>query len=141
MLKEVPMGDNNLAVVQKLYDAYRTKDLPLIFSLLAPSIQIYQSDLLPWGGLYRGYDGAQRFFAALTRHIDSRVDVERFVEAGDQIVVIGWSRGRVNATGKPFEVAVVHVCTVAANRVTRFEAYIDTPAMIVALAAPAGVET
>lgn len=53
---------------------------------------------------------------------------------------MGRTRGVVRATGTPFDVAEVHVFTLAGARVTGFEAYVDTPAMRAALdaQAPAG---
>ena len=55
---------------------------------------------------------------------------------------IGWSRsgrtaGTVNATGAAFDVDELHLLTVRDGRVVRFEAYIDTPAMLAALGAEA----
>ena len=50
---------------------------------------------------------------------------------------VGRTRGTVRATGAPFDVPEVHVFTVAGGRVTRFEAYVDTAALLAALRAPA----
>jgi ketosteroid isomerase-like protein len=58
---------------------------------------------------------------------------ERFVEAGDQIVQIGRTRGQARATGRTFDVPEVHVWTMRHGKVVRFEAYVDHPAMLAAL--------
>jgi hypothetical protein len=52
-------------------------------------------------------------------------------------VQVGRTRGTVRANGAAFDVPEVHVWTVAGGRVRRFEAYLDTPAMLAALARPA----
>lgn len=39
-----------LDVVRAVYRAYAGRDLPAIQALYHPDCEIYQSDLLPWGG-------------------------------------------------------------------------------------------
>lgn len=65
--------------------------------------------------------------------VDSGVDLERFLDAGDQVVQIGRTRGQARATDKTFDVLEMHVWTVRHGRVVRFEAYVDNPAMLAAL--------
>ena len=45
----------------------------------------------------------------------------------------GKTAGTVNATGAAFDVDELHLLTVRDGKVVRFEAYIDTPAMLAAL--------
>lgn len=123
-----------LDVVHDLYSAFDRRDAATILAAFAPELEIYQTPLLPWGGSYCGLDGARAFFGKLTAWIDSRVSVERVIEAGDDVIVIGRTRGAVHATGRAFDVAVAHVWTVRDAKAVRWEAYIDTPAMLDALA-------
>ena len=95
--------------VQKLYDAFARRDLPKVFSLLSPDIEISQSRELPWGGLYRRHDGARQFFAKLGSHINSALDIERLIDAEDHVVAIGWTHGTVNATGASYRVPIAHI--------------------------------
>jgi uncharacterized protein len=121
-------------VVRGLYEAFLRRDGAAIWEALDESVEIYQTPLLPWGGSRRGIDGARAFFAALLAHVDSRVAVERYIEAGDAVVVVGRTRGIVLATRRAFDVPIAHVWTVKDGRAARWEAYIDTPAMLEALA-------
>ena len=121
-------------VVRGVYEAFARRDAAAILAALDDSLEIFQTPLLPWGGSHRGLAGAQAFFGKLLAHIDSRVSVERFIEAGDDIVVVGRTRGTVNATRRPFDVPIAHVWRIVDGRATRWEAYIDTPAMLEALA-------
>jgi uncharacterized protein len=50
-------------------------------------------------------------------------------------VVVGRTRGTVHATRRQFDVPIAHVWRIVDGRATRWEAYIDTPAMLEALAA------
>jgi ketosteroid isomerase-like protein len=107
-----------------------SRDLPAILGLIDSKIIVSQTELLPWGGEYVGFEGIQQFFTELYRNIDSQLTVEEFVEADDKVIVIGSTRGRVRATGAKFDIRVVHVWTVQDGRAVRFELHIDTPKML-----------
>jgi ketosteroid isomerase-like protein len=104
-----------------------------LLPLLAPQIEVSQTTLLPWGGTYQGYQGMMSFAARLLEHVDSQVEPEEFVEAGDNVVALGYTKGRVKANGKEFNVRIAHVWTLKDGRAVKFEAYIDTPEMLEAL--------
>ena len=122
-----------LAVVREMYDAFARRDGAAIFALLHSDVELRQTELLPWGGHYRGHEGAGEFFTRLREAIDSAVTVERLIDAGDHVVALGRTRGHTRARGAAFDVAIAHVWTVRDGRAARLEAYIDTPAMREAL--------
>ncbi len=109
------------------------RDLPALSAAIDPKITIYQTEQLPWGGTYEGEAGHRAFLAKLFQHVQSEVTLEKLFEAGDRVVAIGRTVGETRAGQVPFNVRVVHVWTVVDGRVARFEAYIDTPAMLQAL--------
>lgn len=127
-------------VVRRMYDCLAAVDLDTILEIASPDIEVVQTDELPWGGHFRGHDGLGEFFLKLVGTITSAVTHDDLFAAGDRVVQVGRTAGHVNATGAPFDIREVHVWRVADGRITRFEAYIDTPAMLTALAAdgPAG---
>ncbi|MDF1504267.1 nuclear transport factor 2 family protein [Roseisolibacter sp. H3M3-2] len=122
-----------LDLVHDLYAAFGRRDLAAIAALVSPDCAIRQTTELPWGGHYHGHEGLREFFARLTGAIDARFTPESVFAAGEQVVAVGHTRGAARASGRAFEIAAVHVWTVADGRATRFEAYIDTPAMRAAL--------
>ncbi len=127
------MSAAGLAVVREMYDAFARRDGAAVFARLHPDVEFQQTPLLPWGGHYRGHEGAREFFTRLRETIDSAVAVDRFIDAGDHVAAVGRTRGHVLASGAAFDVAIAHVWTLRDDRVARFEAYIDTPAMREAL--------
>ncbi len=127
------MQRNPTQTVQDLYDAFGRRDLPKVFSLLSPDIEILQSEEMPWGGLYRGHDGARQFFGKLGSHINSTLDIEKMISAGDHVVAIGWTQGAVNATGKSYRVPIAHVWLVRHGLVMQTQFFIDHAAMLEAL--------
>jgi ketosteroid isomerase-like protein len=119
--------------VEAIYEAFRRRDLPAVLRHLGKDVEIVQSAELPWGGIYLGHAGAQQFFTALQTHLDSRVEMERLIDAGDHVVAVGRTVGKARAAGMEFEVPVVHVWRFRDGRVSRFEAYIDNATMLGAL--------
>lgn len=124
---------SNVAVIEAVYDAFRRRDLPAVFALLADDVEIYQSSAIPWGGTYRGHEGAATFFTNLMTAITSTVTLERCVDAGDHVVAIGRSHGTVNGSGAPFDVPIAHVWTLRDGKIVRVEYFIDLPTILAAL--------
>jgi ketosteroid isomerase-like protein len=127
------MSKENVTIVRNGYDAFRRGDIEVIFDTLDPGVEFYQSEEVPWGGRYQGHKEVGVFFQRLTSTIESKVDPDQFVDSGDRVVAVGYTRGRVRATGKQFEVPAVHVWTLKDGKVVRFEAYIDNPRILPAL--------
>jgi ketosteroid isomerase-like protein len=128
-------SEDNVALVRRMYDAFATRDLDAIVAIVDPAIQVTQTSLLPWGGEYHGLEGLAAFFGKLTETITSAVTPRAIYSAGDRVVQAGRTAGTVNASGASFDVDEVHILTVRDRRVVRFEAHIDTPAMLAALGA------
>ena len=122
-------------VVARIYDAMAARDLDTLLTLLDPSVTVWQTELLPWGGSYEGIEGFGEFALKLIGTITSAVEIERLYEAGDHVVQSGRTRGTVNTTGAAFDVAETHVWEVRDGKAVSMRAYIDTPAMLAALRA------
>src|SRR5215813_1640787 len=127
------MSSENVDLVRSAYRAFRRGDTRSVFGALDPGVEFSQSGEVPWGGRYKGPDEVGVFLYKLTSAIDSDLDPDQFVDAGDSVVAVGLTRGRALATGKEFEVRAVHVWTVRDGKILRFEAYIDNPRMLDAL--------
>jgi ketosteroid isomerase-like protein len=127
------VSKKSVEIIARLYEALARRDLPAIMSLIDPQIIVSQTELLPWGGQYHGIEGVQQFFTRLFQSVESQLAVEEFVDAGDRVIVIGTTRGRVKATGAPFNVRAVHVWAVKGDRGIRFEPNVDTPKLLEAL--------
>lgn len=129
------MSHENAKIVESVYAAYARRDVPAVLNMTDPEFEVVQTQLLPWGGHYQGRDGLQRFLGLLMEYVEGLPQIEEYVEAGEQVVAIGRLRGKVKTTGKSFDIRIVHLWTVRQSRLVRFQAYIDTPAMLEALGA------
>lgn len=127
------MSDANITLVRLTYDSYARRDLAMIWKHLSPEIEIYQAAEVPWGGMYRGHDGALELFRKLNAFTDASPMPEEYFAAGEEVVVIGRARGTVHTTGRPFDLRIVHLWTVREGLIARFAAYIDTAGVSIAL--------
>lgn len=128
------MSEENVELVRRGYEAYARRDFAAVFALLHPAVEIYQTESLPWGGTYRGHEGAREFFRKLNEQTEGQPEPEEFISAGDDVVAVGRLRGQVRANGARFELRIVHRWQISEGRIARFDAYIDTPGMLDALA-------
>ncbi|WP_405140902.1 nuclear transport factor 2 family protein [Sphaerisporangium sp. NBC_01403] len=127
------MSNSNVDIIKRVYDAFQTRDFGVIGELFDPQVEIHQSELLPWGGHFKGHEGAVAFFTELLRNIDPQLTVERLIDAGDHVVEIGRTAG-LTAAAVPFDLPEIHVWEFSGGKIVRMEIYIDTPAMLAHLA-------
>jgi ketosteroid isomerase-like protein len=120
-------------LIRSGYEAYHRRDFATIFSLLDPTIEIYQTELLPWGAHYRGIEQARTFFQKLSEHTEGLPEPNEIFAAGEDVIAVGRLRGRARQSGLSYDLAIAHRWTVRAGKVVRFEAFIDTPTMLQAL--------
>jgi len=119
--------------VQEIYEAFSQQDLEAILMLMSQDVEVIQSPELPWGGVYRGHDGARQFLSRLAEHLENRVEIECLIDAGDHVAAVGRTVGKARATGLEFDVPVVHIWALSEGLVTRFEPYVDNPTLLAAL--------
>ena len=124
---------NPLEIVKQAYIYLNEKDIANYFSLMSPNVEFYQTEELPWGGYYRGFDESKVFFSKFSPLIDSTVELSHYIQAGDRIVAIGNTSGVAKQTGKKFTCNLAHVWTVKEGTIVRLEVYIDTDVIKAAL--------
>ena len=124
------MERSNVRVVAALYSAFVRQDLSTVRKLIGPGFTVMNSDQLPWGGRYEGMKGLREFTREVLGRVEPRMEVEEYVQAGDDVLAITRTRGYVRRTGNTFDIRSVHVWTVKDGRVVRFQPYVDTPEML-----------
>jgi hypothetical protein len=101
---------------------------------MAEEIEVVQSAELPWGGRFVGHEGVKRFFELLGTHLEGTgLPMERFLEAGDHVVAIGRTQGKVRKNGKTFDVPLAHVWEIRDGMAVGFRPFIDHVTMREAL--------
>ena len=127
-----------LEIVTRSYAAFARHDLDAVLADMDPDIEWHQAQGLPHGGYYRGLDEVRRnIFDPLDRDWWSEFSAvpDEFIDAGDQVVVIGRYRGVAKETAKRLDVPYVHVWTLSDGKAIRFRQYLDTAGWVEALSA------
>ena len=126
-------------LVSDMYAAFERRDVAAVLRGLDADITLAQTSMLPWGGTYRGTAGAASFFQKITTSVDTKIIAEELIEAGETVVAVARTRGRVRSNDVRFDVRAVHVWTIRDGKVAAIEFYTDTPALLAAMEqAPTG---
>jgi ketosteroid isomerase-like protein len=105
------------------------------FALLAPyfasDVVLYQADSLPYGGIWRGHEGLEQFFLAMSQTWDAfeMVDQE-FLSDTSPLAVLTRVRARARATGRELRFPILQTIAVEDGRITEVHPfYWDTAAI------------
>lgn len=120
-------------LVERFYAALADDNVPAVLALATDDVTVTQSERLPWGGRFVGSVELGRFAAGVRAYITSEVRIDCMIAAGARVAAIGRTQGTVCATGRSFDIPLVHLFTVNAGRLAALEVLVDVPAMIAAL--------
>jgi ketosteroid isomerase-like protein len=127
----------NSDLVRRSYDAFARGDLDAVVADMHDEIEWQQAQGLPHGGTYRGLAAVRaNVFAPLERDWWSEFSAVpgEFLDAGDEVVVLGRYRGTAKETGKRLDVPFVHVWSLRDGKAWRFRQFLDTAGWVEALA-------
>ena len=123
---------SNVDIIKCLYQAFEEGDLETVSSLLSPSVEWVESDGIPYGGVFQGYEAVLNgVFAKIDAEwFDFTAHVDEFIEAGDIVITLGTDSGTYKATGRKMSAPTASIWTVKNSKVVKFRQYIDTLAVI-----------
>ncbi len=103
----------------------------LLAPYFAPDVVLYQADSLPYGGVWRGHEGLERFFLAMAEAWETFEMVEQdFLSETSPLVVLTRVRARARATGRELDFPILQTIAVADGRITEVRPfYWDTTAI------------
>jgi ketosteroid isomerase-like protein len=127
------MSSGNITIIDRIYEAFETRDFLTFFKLLSPTIHIRQCPEVPWGGVFHGSEEAKAFFGKVNSHLEDHVAIERVVDGGDRIAVIGRGHGTIRGTGRGFDVPIMHLWGFQDGLAVRLEIILDVPTTQAAL--------
>jgi ketosteroid isomerase-like protein len=125
------MGDANIETLKRGYDALNRGDLSVVLELLDPDIAWHEPAPSPEAGAHRGRDSFERFLRGWLESFDGfRVEPERVVERGDELVAVVRQTGTGRSSGLQVETRLAHVWTVANGKAVRWEAVVEPEAVL-----------
>jgi ketosteroid isomerase-like protein len=111
------------------------------FDRLAPffasDVVLHQAEALPYGGIWRGHDGMERFLLAMSQTWEAfeMVDQE-FLSTAEPAVVLTHVHARARATGRELDFPILQTVRVVDGRITEVRPfYWDTAAIAAACTA------
>ncbi|WP_433292596.1 nuclear transport factor 2 family protein [Pseudonocardia sp. CA-142604] len=102
----------------------------------APDVVLHQAEALPYGGTWRGHEGIERFFVAMSRTWEVFEMLQQdYLAVGVPIVVLTQVKARARATGRELRFPILQTIAVRAGRITEIRPfYWDTAAIADAVA-------
>jgi ketosteroid isomerase-like protein len=84
--------------------------------------------LIPYAGEYKTPNQVKEgFFGSLaSTQKDYALKADEFIAQGDKVIMVGSYGATVNATGKRFDLPLVHVWTIRDGQIERFLNFTDT---------------
>ncbi len=115
------MSQQHVEVVQRLFEAVRRRDRAALLEAYHPEVVIHEAPSLPYGGDYRGHQGAIDHVQGFYRTWEGLKQREPLAEAGregtpiilqttqDYVVVFGRQRAVAPQSGRSLDVPEVFV--------------------------------
>jgi ketosteroid isomerase-like protein len=123
------MSQENVNVVRAAYDAWNRGSLETALSLLDPQVEVFPPPDFPEAGSHRGLNEVRHWAEDfLQAWGEVRAEPERFIDAGQQVVVTLRYYGRGKESGAEVRGAVVdaHVWTLRNGKVEKLQMYQGT---------------
>lgn len=104
----------------------------------APDVVLHQAEALPYGGTWRGHQGVERFFVAMSQTWESFEMVEQtYLATEGTVVVLTQVHARARATSQELNYPILQTVTVEEGRITEVRPfYWDTAAIATACGGP-----
>jgi len=124
------MSQENVALVEAIYAAFGTGDVPGVLARMSPDIVWNEAENFPYADR-NPYVGPEAVLTGVFARIGEEWDgftvvPEDLLDAGDSVVVLGRYTGTYKATGRTLDAQLVHVWRVEDGKVVRFQQYTDT---------------
>jgi ketosteroid isomerase-like protein len=143
-----PTMTNSMTVLTGMYAAEAeyfsaggpgTASFDTLAPFFAPDVVLHQAAALPFGGTWRGHEGMERFFVAMSETWESFILAEQeFLATGETAVVLTQVRARARATGRELAFPILQTVRVTDGRIAEVHPfYWDTKAIADACATPA----
>jgi ketosteroid isomerase-like protein len=120
--------------VQSVYDAFNRGDVAHIVSLVAPNAVWRQSKEVPWGGDYRGPQGASEFFTKLANSVETLTFVpQENIAVGNEVFSFGTYSAKGVRSGKVGTSDWMFRWKVENGKIVSYESYLDSAALAAAV--------
>jgi ketosteroid isomerase-like protein len=121
------MSQDNVRIVQDIYAAGLRGDLPAMLAHLAPDFVAYESDALPYSGVYRGPEGLTQLMQRVFGLFQMNIHVDEFVSTGDRVIAFVKGQFIPQDGGTPIPVDLAECWTLRNHKVVELRPYYWNP--------------
>ena len=125
-------------VVRRLFAAVEDRDLNRVLSCYSADVEIVEADVLPYGGVWRGHDGATahamgflRVWGALQGPEQARLDAQFCGDGAGTVCAVFRHRARDPVSNARFDAPEVGVYRIRDGRVARSQMFHADSAAVV----------
>ena len=121
------MSRENVEVVRRVYELFNRRDIEGVLGLTTDDFELRLPDIYPEGReTFRGHDGLMRWLA-MVEDIwgEWRFDVDRLIDADDQVVALVRIVAEGGASGVPVNRQVAHLWCIRGGKVAAAFVYLD----------------
>lgn len=130
------MSKEHVEIIRSAYESFARGDVPAVLANFDPNIEWIEPDVpgIPFAGTHHGPEAvAKGVLGTVPENWDEfSVEAERFLDAGDAVVVISRFRGRAKSGGR-LDTRSAQIFELKGNRVVRQQHFTDTVAWLSAL--------
>ena len=106
----------------------------LIAQACAPDIEWVEDPQRPDSRVYRGHEGVRESWERWLEHWDDwEVEFERFIDCGDDVLVVAVERGRGTASGASVTARNYMAFTIRKGKIARYQEFYDEQAALKAV--------
>jgi len=124
------LSQQNVDIVQGMYNAFATGDIPTILAALDPQVEWWEAENFIYddGNPYVGPEAVLQgvFMRIGTEWEGFAVTPKEVLDAGDTAIGHGYYSGTYKRTGKHAKAQFAHFFTFRDGKVVRFQQYTDT---------------
>jgi ketosteroid isomerase-like protein len=118
------VSQENVEIVRRTIEAFNGDGVEAALQYLDPEVEWLAPPEWLEERLYKGHDGIHRLASQWSENIDEyRLDPERFIDAGDAVVVLLFARGRIPGGAAPIEQKLGYVWEVRDRKGVRIQVY------------------
>jgi ketosteroid isomerase-like protein len=120
------MSQENVEATRRAFESVRLGDLAAMFDLVDKDVELHENVLAPDAAVYRGPEGIRKWYeSGLEAFVDFRFEPERFIEAGQWVLVEVRAHGRGRQSGAEFSARYVSVFKWRAGKAVFIASYAD----------------
>ena|SRR5690242_15826169 len=125
------MSQENVEVVQAVFDVFNREGIEAALGYFDPEVEWLGPPEWLEDHLYKGHDGMRRIASVWGENFDEyRLDLERLIDAGDDVVVLVYQRGRIKGSGDIIEQPIGYEWRIRKGKTVRVQVHFSWEAAL-----------